>query len=467
MISKSTVFMGIFATLLMVVSAAGGDGTAMAEDWSEGFEEEYLDHSFSEQMWTNSGLNFTGDDGGQGSFTASYVNADNVQAFLVAFNGAAKDNKSGVVPYQMFGMHYYTPGGNEVFLGALLASLIVYNDTNANGYPDPDDGDNRLLYVFPFGVGADINPGHQPRVTPIPAKKLGEGHYSFGMKYENLYAYVSPNPLLSALLRTGWIAEFSELTITYEMTMDKDAGTFTAETFYTIGQVTDLWTFVLGVPIHSPDTRLDASLGLGALHYVSIFTSRYTATDGQGNVLSDDIDDKVNGTVDVGVGEEDERAFSIGFRGEYDLLDEENSNAEISKDGDALNVLLEARPAALLLVGWQLAFSARIFSIVAYGLSDLVRDRYDSPWDLANRSLNPFNPEGFGVQVLWYAVLFPSWQGYRVVHDPVYTAYTSFGKGAAAKEEDGATPGLTLPPALLAVAAVTVVVAAAAGRRRG
>ncbi|MEE9150992.1 MAG: hypothetical protein V3U20_04065 [Thermoplasmata archaeon] len=42
------------------------------------------------------------------------------------------------------------------------------------------------------------------------------------------------------------------------------------------------------------------------------------------------------------------------------------------------------------------------------------------------------NPDGFGVKALWYGVCFPSWQGYKVVHDPVYTAY--FGEAPASEE---------------------------------
>lgn len=63
-------------------------------------------------------------------------------------------------------------------------------------------------------------------------------------------------------------------------------------------------------------------------------------------------------------------------------------------------------------------------SIFAYALSDYVKTKYTGPLDLAQRSLVPGNADGFNANPLWYAVSFPQWNGYRVVHDPVYTGYT-------------------------------------------
>ena len=90
MSARLTLLICAFATALLVASACGGDGSALGEDWGEGFEEEYVDHTFEEEMWTNDDIGYTNDDGSNGSFTASYVNANNVQAFLVAFNGRAR-----------------------------------------------------------------------------------------------------------------------------------------------------------------------------------------------------------------------------------------------------------------------------------------------------------------------------------------------------------------------------------------
>lgn len=94
-------------------------------------------------------------------------------------------------------------------------------------------------------------------------------------------------------------------------------------------------------------------------------------------------------------------------------------------------------------------------SVFAYALSDYVKTKYTGPLDLAQRSLVPGNADGFNAYPLWYAVSFPQWNGYRVVHDPVYTAYTNMN----AQTEEVNPAGL-LVLALIAVIVVAAVVLA-------
>jgi hypothetical protein len=83
--------------------------------------------------------------------------------------------------------------------------------------------------------------------------------------------------------------------------------------------------------------------------------------------------------------------------------------------------------------------------------------------DLAHRSLAPANKDGFNAYPLWYAVSFPQWDGYRVVHDPVYTAYTNMNL------ETGAEPfslgGVVVLLVIIIVAVALVVLVAT--RRKG
>ncbi len=418
----------VVGLLLMPTSSAPG-----FDDWEDGDEEEILGHSFDDEYWTAEITNET--ENGEATFVISYVNYADVQAFLVAFKSIDNETGSGTLPYQMYGMHYFTPEGIEVFIGALLAFFMVYNDTNGNNIPNPDAPHNEdIWYVIPFGIGETLNASdsYAPVVTPIPAQRLGKGHYKFGMKYENLYAYVSKHPLWGWILKTGWIAKFSELTITYDITINDETGEVKTETYYTIGQVTELWAFIFGFPIEANPSDLPDTLGLGAVHFVTIFSSKYKVTgETSGNTISPSATELADENVSIAVGQKDERAFAIRFMGEFDLVDEDTGNT-IVEDSPAYNVLVQAKGNDLSLVWWQLGFSAAIFSVFAYGLSDHVQDKYSSPRDLAQRSLNIFNPDGFGVRALWYGVCFPSWKGYRVVHDPVYSAY--FGEAPASDE---------------------------------
>ncbi len=118
-----------------------------------------------------------------------------------------------------------------------------------------------------------------------------------------------------------------------------------------------------------------------------------------------------------------------------------------------------------MLVAWQLGFAAGAMSIFAYGLSDYVQSTYDGPLDLAQRSLAPTNEDGFNAYPLWYAVSFPQWNGYRVVHDPVYTAYSSF-EGAPAEDEEAFNAGGLVVLLLIVVVVVVAVVAVAMRKKR-
>ena len=55
-------------------------------------------------------------------------------------------------------------------------------------------------------------------------ERISDTQYIFEISYKNLYAFVTKNLFWSAVLKTGWIARFSELTIRYKITLDEDNG---------------------------------------------------------------------------------------------------------------------------------------------------------------------------------------------------------------------------------------------------
>ena len=154
--------------------------------------------------------------------------------------------------------------------------------------------------------------------------------------------------------------------------------------------------------------------------------------------------------------------MQIGTRGTFDLINE-SSGQVLKNDQPAMNAIVGAQVVDLLLVGWQLGFGAGAMSVFAYALSDYIQSKYTGPLDLAQRSLLPANADGFNAYPLWYAVSFPQWDGYRVVHDPVYTAYTDMNLGAATEPLN--LGGIVV--LLLIVVVVIVVVVAVATRKKG
>jgi len=375
----------------------------------------------------------TSNDGTTYTFSASYVNYNNVQAFLVAFKTAEKNGSVSTLPYQFFGMHYYTPAGREVFLGAVFAFLMAYNDTHngtalgQNGVPDP--GNEPVYYIVPFGIG-DLpqfknDNSYKPEVSAISVVRNGEGDYTFGISYKNLYAKVidgnSHAGFWLSLALPLYIAKFSELTVSYHVKMDKTNKVVTSETFYKIGQVTKLW-----IAGKSVDPKLlNPNWGMAAVHFVTMFVSQYSSVDNANKTigtLQSGASQRVTG-VTMKVANE-ERAFNIGLRGKFNLIDETNGNTVVKSNQDGLNLLVGARLDDLVLVAWQGALSIGLMSIFAYGLSTQIQKDYTSPYDLVVRGGAKFWGGAF-----WYAVCFPQWNSYRIEHDPVYTAYTGFSTG--------------------------------------
>jgi len=55
----------------------------------------------------------------------------------------------------------------------------------------------------------------------------------------------------------------------------------------------------------------------------------------------------------------------------------------------------------------------------------MLQTLYTGPLDVYNHATTAFNTVGF-----WYAISFPKFGGYRIEHDPVYTAYSNIGQAA-------------------------------------
>ena len=393
----------------------------VSQAWEAGDEAAVFGHTFAEEYWTNDNIEIENDNG-TASMTASYVHVGEFSAFLIAFNHAnMSTGEELILPYQLFGMHYKTPEDREVFIGAIFAFLLVHNETyGSNNLPDM--GHDDAIYVVPL-ANDNTWPDAKPSVVPIPATKIADNHYRFGMHYYNLTCrLVSSAPFWFwiTLALPAFTVLLSELTVEYDIRINDD-GSVNAETLYTIGQVHEMKE---GFNFVDPADRITDSLKLSAVHYLSIFASQYRVTrTTTGNTITAPtatapMDDNI--TIEVG---NQERAFDIGFGRGYALVNETTDPwTTVSDDETAINALLGARLSDLLLVAWQLPLSAFVFAHMAYGLSEDVRDEYSSVGDMVQGTLNG---TAFVNSDWWYCVTFPEWNGLRVQQDPVYVAYTN------------------------------------------
>ncbi len=413
--------------------------------WTAGDEAVVFGHTFEEEYWTNSSIRVEAEDGTNASLTASFVHVGEFSSFLIAFNNANRtDGTQAILPYQLFGMYFKTPENREVFIGAIFAFLLVHNETYGSN-DLPDVGNEPAWYIVPLASDTTW-PEYTPVVEPIPATKISDGHYRFGMRYYNLTCRVvdANNPLgfwisLALPILTVLI---SELAIQYDITIG-EAGEVSAETLYTIGQVNKMK--FLGNET-APTELITDSLEISAVHYLSIFTSQYTVATETGTVLTPPTSTTpLDEDISIRVGNDDERAFDIGLGRNYALINE-TTGITVSDDETALNTLLGARLSDLILVAWQAPLSGWIFAHMAYGLSAQIRSVYTSVGDMASHAVAG---TAFHNSNWWYAVTFPEWNSLRIQQDPVYTAYTNLAAGSG---------GGGVVVLLLAVVGVLVVV---------
>jgi len=388
--------------------------------WSMGDEVAVFGHTFEEEYWTNDSLFIEGANG-NGSLTTSFVNVGDFQAFLIAFNEFnMTDGTQMIAPYQLFGMHYVTPEDQEVFIGAIFAFLLVTNDTYQPDDNLPDVGNEPAWYVVPM-ANSTTWPEYTPAVEPIPATKLSDNHYRFGMHYYNLTCrIVDANTAIGFWLTLAIpIMEvvISELTIQYDIVIDDDTGEVHAESLYTIGQVKEM--NYLGFD-QNPSDIIDETMEISAVHFLSVFASNSTlvgSTTGTTIVSpTDTAPMEENVTIQVGAGE---RAFDIGFGREYNLINE-TTDTVVSSGLTALNTLLGVRLSDLILVLWQAPLSAWLFAHMSYGLSSQMQSTFPTVGGMVANVTTTFTNTNW-----WYAVTFPTWNGLRVEQDPVYVAYTN------------------------------------------
>jgi hypothetical protein len=416
--SKST-FLTLWILLLLVMPFAM---LPNASAWSAGDEKAVFGHTFSEDYWTNDSIIVQGANG-NGSLTTSFVKVGDFQAFLIAFNEFNHTNgQQMIVPYQLFGMHFITPGNQEVFIGAVFAFLLVHNETYGNNQlPDIGATKDAAWYVVPI-ANATTWPEYVPSVVPIPATKLAENHYRMGMHYYNLTCRIvdATNPLgfWISLLNPILEVVISELTIQYDIVIE-DTGAVHAETLYNIGQVQKLKLW--GVD-RVPSDIISDNMEVSAVHFLSIFSSQYSVvgTTSGNTIISPTNTTSMNENVTIEVGAH-ERAFDIGFGRSYSLVNE-TTDTTVNSSLTAINTLLGVRLSDLILILWQAPLSAWLFAHMAYGLSTQLQNTYSTVSGMVANVNTAFTNTNW-----WYAVTFPTWNGLRVEQDPVYTAYTNLG----------------------------------------
>jgi hypothetical protein len=378
---------------------------------------------------------------------ANYINVGGFQLFSAGLVNVTYNNVNFVtIPLQTFFEHYKTPAGKDVITASSFISLVAFKENSTTDiYPHSPDKGDEIYASFSLGVNLTALTGHKmpsPVSTAeiIPLTSTDSNHYSWGLKYANLNAMlwkVNPDPLFPCCVPGNTprgLAQYTELTFTYALAMDPSSKTATLTTSYTVGRITDLWiiTSVPAVHMNSTGTfNLDGTLRNSTSVYQFLAAKQFklsialsqkaiiagtTTTnkdDAGASVDNDSSTDVTHTAVNTAAGD-GERAFraDFGVKPQYNLYNYTKDPSEATYSTYNVNTRTVNR------AGWggnpvfwfQNAFMGFLPLFVAHVDPGLIQQ--------AKTGMVSFTVTDY-----LYITSYPTWNGYRIVNDPAYTAY--------------------------------------------
>ncbi len=376
----------------------------------------------------------------------TYVNNSGLQLLYAGLENITTDETGYLrIPMQSFIMHYKTNENNrDVILANTFLMLMAFNESSNTLYPDSPD-QNDILYAS-FSLGFDLSalgqtlPVLNSKTETIPLTHKGN-EWTWGMKYTNLTTlwwrtWVNPN---NPRFDNSWpvaLTVYDELTFTYKLTIDPDAGTATLQENHVIGRmrhlfagpIFPLWTYynstghygLLGRikldnnTIH--DFIQDNNLKMSIINFqTSVMADHetYSQTAAGRNVTDEEV--PVTDTSIYTYADDGEKIFTADFgtKKEYNLYNYTADPTESTYD------TYEATANTSRIAGF--AGNGGLFALhigLMKFLPAVVIHMYPALFAKAVSTIANMSRANY-----FYIIAYPEYSGYRVVHDPTFTAY--------------------------------------------
>jgi len=419
----------------------------------------------------------------------TYINTSGFQLLYAGLQNITFGNAYTItIPTQTFLMHYKSQNtSSDVVTASSFLMLMAFqkNETAATSFPNSPDLNDTLYASISRGIelnstifGNSSVPGLNSETTVIPLTESANGtQWSWGMKYTNLTAfwlrtYIDPNnPHFD---NSQWVAlsRYDELTFTYNLTIDKNTHKATLTENHVIGRMTDLyfWSTVNYLPalLHFNSTGCYRTLAgtklndttiydwLGAnqikmsiIQYETTMMINHTtvSTSGSQNVTDADVNvSNGNVTTSSNTGE---RIFdaSFGTKATYQLYNYTADPTETTYQ----NYTAVTRTAKIRGFAFNTVIDdcTSFLRYIPYALKDMDETSYN----YYQNHLTLLNVTGARY---FYIISYPTYSGYKIVHDPMYTMYYAPSATAPASS----TPTNWLPFIVGAVIVVALVVVA-------
>jgi hypothetical protein len=383
----------------------------------------------------------------------TYVNNTDLQMLYAGLNNITFDNQTYfTIPMQTFMLHYRTENqSRDALVTSNFLMLMAFNDSEQSIYPNSPDMNDSLWSSFSMGFNFAETfpnasfPSLRSETTIIPLTHSPDKlQWSWGMKYSNLTAiwwrtFISPNNHTYE----SWpmaLTTYDELTFTYSLTMSPETHRATITENHVIGRIRDLWHFWgwLIVPLYnhynstgcyrysqkiSNETVYDYlqnnQIKMSIVDFqtsIMLDHSTYsTSTDGQN--VTDDEDEVSNSSITT-YADDGEKIFdtSFGNKETYKLFNYTADPTETAFDtyhSTARTVSISGLADNTNLFTYHTGFMQFLPLLVAHMHPQL--------YVKAKETITNMTKANF-----LYLIAYPDYSGYRIEHDPVFTAYVSY-----------------------------------------
>jgi hypothetical protein len=365
----------------------------------------------------------------------NYINQNGLKLLYMGFAGVDYGKAKFQLPLQSIVERFNTTKGEPAITASSFLMLMAFNDTKASAYPGSPDKEDNLWASFSMGTDfTEILPeGKTPKmitsVEVTPLKNSGN-EYTWGMKYKYLAAIwwrvagSGPKLLPTAL------CVYDELGFNYRLVFNQSDGTAKLYITYTIGEMRDLWTVgylgLLPIVTHFNSTGTynlrQQKIGAENIHgFLERNKISMSIVMGQRTWVADkEVSNKVNGQTAVTEGV-DVTSASI-----------QSTTTDGQKVFDA--AFGEKKTYKLETTSGEKTYNSvtRIADVTFYAKNPILRLQ-NSLLYYGNAIVSQIFPLKYAEMAkVWmnatkadylYVTSYPTYDGYKVIHDPVLTAY--------------------------------------------
>lgn len=416
-----------------------------------------------------------------------YINVSGLQVLYCGLVNITSDQHILTIPIQTFLEHYKTQNGKDAIVASSFIMLLAFQENSSTIFQHSPDRNDTLYASFSLGYTPSFAeaPSLNNSAEIIPLTHSDDNTtWHWGMKYTNLTAiwwrtYVDPaNPHFDPIPIA--ITTYDELTFTYDLKLNPSAGNATLTGNYIIGKMTNLWliSWLWFIPIiqHynnsgcynavtgnkiSNETVYQFLYNQGINMSIVLFQSSVLldhSTYSNSNTGQNATDSEFfasNGSIST-YADDNERIFetSFGAKENYQLHNYTYDPTEQNYTS------YEAFTRTSKIAGFA---SNPIFAVHTYLMRfiPLVVAHMDPLlYEKAKNHLFDMSYADY-----FYIISYPTYSGYKIVHDPTYTAFystVSLPSGDGGSSGGGTSTSNLLIPIIIAVVVIVVVASVSA-----